>query len=56
MNQEIIKVLLIKDNEDDHLLINDLLSNLEMLKTSVDWENTYEGGLAAIEKVSMMFV
>ncbi|MDE5107726.1 MAG: EAL domain-containing protein [Trichodesmium sp. St17_bin3_1_1] len=50
MNQEIIKVLLIKDNEDDHLLINDLLSNLEMLKTSVDWENTYEGGLAAIEK------
>ena len=50
MNQEIIKVLLIQDNEDDYLLINDLLSKLEILKILVDWENTYEGGLAAIEK------
>jgi len=50
MNQEIIKVLLIEDDEDDYLLINDLLSELEILKILLDWESTYGGGLAAIEK------
>ncbi len=50
MNQEIIKVLLIEDNEDDYLLINDLLSELGKAKIFLDWENTYEAGLAAIEK------
>ena len=50
MNQEIIKVLLIEDDEDDYLLIDDLLSKLEILKILLDWENTYGGGLAAIQK------
>ena len=40
MNQEIIKVLLIEDNEDDYLLINDLLSELGKAKIFLDWENT----------------
>ncbi|WP_426585138.1 response regulator [Dapis sp. BLCC M229] len=50
MNQEIIKVLLIEDNEDDYILINDLLSDQGKPKIFVDWENTYRAGLAAIEK------
>ena len=50
MNQEIIKVLLIEDNEDDYILINDLLSDLEKPKIFVDWKKTYRGGLAAIKK------
>ncbi len=40
MNQELIKVLLIEDNEDDYLLINDLLSELGKAKIFLDWENT----------------
>ncbi|WP_426548361.1 EAL domain-containing protein [Dapis sp. BLCC M126] len=50
MNKEIIKVLLIEDNEDDYILINDLLSDLGKPKIFVDWENTYGAGLIAIEK------
>ncbi|MEB3342032.1 EAL domain-containing protein [Okeania sp.] len=50
MNQEIIRVLLIEDDEDDYLLLDDLLSELERLKVLLDWENTYRGGLAAIKK------
>ena len=50
MNQKIIKVLLIEENEDDYLLINDLLSDQGKPKIFVDWENTYEAGLAGIEK------
>lgn len=50
MNKETIKVLLIEDNRDDFILINDLLSKVESLKILLDWENTYEAGLAAITK------
>lgn len=49
MNQEIIKVLLIEENEDDYLLINDLLLDLGKPKIFLDWEKTYQAGLAAIE-------
>lgn len=49
MQKKIINVLLIEDDEDDFILIDDLLSEAESIKISVDWENNYEGGLASIK-------
>ncbi|NEN93441.1 MAG: hybrid sensor histidine kinase/response regulator, partial [Okeania sp. SIO3H1] len=49
MEKQIINLLLIEDDQDDFIAINDILSEVESPKISLDWENTYEGGLAAIE-------
>ncbi|NET45124.1 response regulator, partial [Okeania sp. SIO2B3] len=49
MEKQIINVLLIEDDQDDFIIIDDILSEVESPTISLNWENTYEGGLAAIE-------
>ncbi|NER03938.1 MAG: PAS domain S-box protein [Okeania sp. SIO3C4] len=49
MQRYTINILLIEDDEDDSIIIDDILSEVESPKISLDWENTYEGGLAAIQ-------
>ncbi|NEO58724.1 MAG: PAS domain S-box protein [Okeania sp. SIO3B5] len=49
MPKDTINILLIEDDEDDFILIDDILSEIESPKISLNWENTYEGGLAAIQ-------
>ncbi|NET45123.1 adenylate/guanylate cyclase domain-containing protein [Okeania sp. SIO2B3] len=49
MQKYTINVLLIEDDEDDFIIIDDILSEVESPTISLNWENTYEGGLAAIE-------
>lgn len=50
MNKNLIKVLLIEDNQDDFVMIYDLLSQVESPKILLDWENTYETGLTVMKK------
>ncbi|NET27675.1 diguanylate cyclase domain-containing protein [Okeania sp. SIO1I7] len=50
MNKDIIKVLLIEDNQDNFLLVYDLLSQVESPKILLDWEKTYETGLTVMKK------
>ncbi|GGA20320.1 hypothetical protein CYANOKiyG1_35250 [Okeania sp. KiyG1] len=56
MNKNLIKVLLIEDNQDDFVMIYDLLSQVESPKILLDWENTYETGLTVMKKINMIFV
>ncbi|MDY7007680.1 MAG: adenylate/guanylate cyclase domain-containing protein [Cyanobacteriota bacterium] len=49
MQKYTINILLIEDDEDDFIVIDDTLSEVESPKISLDWANTYEGGLAAIQ-------
>jgi two-component system, cell cycle sensor histidine kinase and response regulator CckA len=42
---EVIRVLLIEDDEDDFIITRDLLAEIPGKKFSVDWAKTYEEGL-----------
>jgi diguanylate cyclase (GGDEF)-like protein len=44
-----LHVLLIEDDADDHVLVRDLLADLQHLDVQLDWEATYEGGRAALQ-------
>jgi PAS domain S-box-containing protein len=44
--EEIIRVLLIEDDEDDFIITRDLLAEIPGKKFSVEWVKTYEQGLA----------
>ena len=44
--EEIIRVLLIEDDEDDFIITRDLLSEIPGKKFTVEWVKTYEEGLA----------
>lgn len=48
MNDEVIRVLLVEDDEDDYILIRELLSNVRRTKYVLEWVPTYE---KAIEKM-----
>jgi PAS domain S-box-containing protein len=45
MKIEMIKVLLIEDDEDDYILTRDLLSEIRSGKYELDWAPSYEAGL-----------
>jgi len=47
--EEIIRVLLIEDDEDDFVITRDLLSEIPGKKFTVEWVKTYEEGLAIIK-------
>lgn len=47
---EVIKVLLVDDDEDDFVNIRDLLLEARGSKYQVDWKSTYGAGLEAIKK------
>jgi signal transduction histidine kinase len=48
MDDHPIRVLLVDDDEDDHLLTRELLADAEGQRFTLDWEATYEAGLAAM--------
>jgi len=48
MNKEIIKVLLVEDDEDDYMLTRDFLEEAEGTKYELTWIEHYEHGLSAI--------
>jgi PAS domain S-box-containing protein len=50
MNNEIIKVLLIDDDEDDYIITRDLLSDVKVGKYALDWAPSYEEGLKLIKR------
>jgi diguanylate cyclase (GGDEF)-like protein len=50
MNRKRLTVLLIEDDEDDHVLVRDLLEDTSYDHVHLDWETTYEGGRAALQK------
>jgi len=50
MKSKTIKVLLIDDDEDDHILTRDLLSEVKFGKYSLDWASSYEEGLKAASR------
>jgi signal transduction histidine kinase/DNA-binding response OmpR family regulator len=48
LNAETIKVLLVEDDEDDHLITRDLLSEIRGHHFALDWAKTYQTGLEAM--------
>ena len=49
---EIIRVLLIDDDEDDYIITRDLLLDVREIQYKLDWVQTYEEGLETIRKES----
>lgn len=47
---ETINILLIDDDEDDFLITQDHLSDFEERRYVLDWRDTYQGGLDAIQR------
>jgi diguanylate cyclase (GGDEF)-like protein len=44
-----VRVLLVDDDEDEYVLTREMLSEIEGVDFSLDWESTFETGLRAIE-------
>lgn len=44
MIRDRLHVLLIEDDEDDHVLVRDLLAELDHVEVALHWEISYEGG------------
>src|SRR3972149_4521317 len=49
VNDDVIKVLLVEDDEDDYILIRELLANVRRTKYVLEWVPTYE---QAVEKMA----
>lgn len=50
MDNQIIRALLIDDDEDDYVMTRDLLSEAEAKRFDLEWVSTYKDGLKAIER------
>lgn len=48
MEAQHIKLLLVEDDEDDYIITQGLLGDLKGRVFTLDWENSFEGGLAAM--------
>ena len=46
--KDVIRILLIDDDEDDFIITRDLLSDIREIKYELDWVHTFEEGLDAI--------
>ncbi len=46
--ENIFKVLLIEDDEDDYIILRDILSRIHSAKFSLQWANTYDSGVREI--------
>ena len=47
---DLIKVLLVDDDEDDYMITRDLLLDVETLEYKLDWVSTYDEGKEAIDR------
>ncbi len=50
MNQNIVRVLLIEDDEDDYIIIRDLLSDIQDTHFILDWVSGYETALESMRE------
>jgi len=50
MNEELIHVFLVDDDEDDYVLTRDLLAEAVEARFELEWADTYEAGLEAMER------
>ncbi len=50
MADDQIKVLLVDDDEDEHVIIRDMLASLGTHNIELDWVSTYEAGLDSIKR------
>ncbi|MCH8826204.1 MAG: response regulator [Chloroflexi bacterium] len=50
LGQDLIKVLLVDDDEDDYMITRDLLLDVEALEYDLDWISSYAEALDAIER------
>ena len=48
MHKELIKILLVDDDEDDYILTRDLLSEIKGESYDIEWVSTYAAGLKAV--------
>jgi diguanylate cyclase (GGDEF)-like protein len=49
MNQEVLRILLVDDDEDDYILTRDLLTELEGKRYELEWKADYGSALEAIK-------
>jgi signal transduction histidine kinase len=50
MEKDVIRILLVEDDEDDHVIIRDVLSEMEGQEFQLDWVSTYQ---EAMEKATL---
>ena len=50
MNNNVVRVLIVDDDEDDYVITRDLLSDIESWKFDPEWAATYDAALEAIER------
>src|SRR5258708_3403129 len=50
MTPRTIRVLLVDDDEQEYALIRELLSGIEGVAYALDWADTYEAALAAVDR------
>ena len=50
MDEEIIRVFLMDDDEDDYVLTRDMLAEAVGVRFELDWAETYQAGLEAMER------
>ena len=50
MSEAPVKVLLVDDDEDDYVITRDLISQIMERRYRLEWVNSYEAGLAAIQR------
>lgn len=50
LDQLQIKILLVEDDEDDFFLFEDLLDDFQSIQFGLDWVDTYDKGLDAVQK------
>ncbi len=50
VGEQVLRVLIVEDDEDDYLITRDMLAEREQLRVSVDWARDYAGALAQIRE------
>lgn len=50
MNSNLIRVLLVEDNEDDYVVARDLLAEAQFSQFELEWVTTYDAAIAAIAR------
>ncbi len=46
-----LNILLVEDNEDDYVIVRELLRDIDPHKFTLEWANSYESGLEAVQAV-----
>ena len=49
---DIVRILLIDDDQEDYLIVSDMLADAENSRFKLSWVQTYEAGLEAIARRS----